>query len=87
MLAGISMPYYIRLEQGHDRHPSPQVVDALGHALCLDHETFAYFKRLAGQVPVEARPPVKNPCEARWHNWCTVCTRWQPSSSVAVEMC
>lgn len=57
MLAGISMPYYIRLEQGHDRHPSPQVVDALGRVLALDGETFAYLKRLAGQVPNETRPP------------------------------
>jgi hypothetical protein len=57
MLAGISMPYYIRLEQGQDRHPSPQVVDALGRALRLDDATFAYFKRLAGQVPIETCPP------------------------------
>lgn len=57
MLAGVSSPYYIRLEQGHDRHPSAQVLDALGHALRLDDETFAYLKRLAGQVPTEIRPP------------------------------
>lgn len=57
MLAGISMPYYIRLEQGRDRHPSPQIVDALGRALRLDDETFAYFKRLAGQVVIETRAP------------------------------
>jgi transcriptional regulator with XRE-family HTH domain len=57
MLAGVSSPYYIRLEQGHDRHPSAQVVDALGHALRLDDETFAYLKRLAGQVAIETRPP------------------------------
>jgi transcriptional regulator with XRE-family HTH domain len=55
-LAGVSSPYYIRLEQGRDRHPSPQVVDALGRALRLDDETFAYFKRLAGQVP-NGTPP------------------------------
>jgi hypothetical protein len=57
MLAGISMPYYVRLEQGQDRRPSPQVVDALGRALRLDDETFAYFKRLAGQVPPETCSP------------------------------
>jgi len=57
MLAGVSSPYYVRLEQGHDRHPSAQVVEALGHALRLDDETFAYLKRLAGQAPVETRPP------------------------------
>jgi transcriptional regulator with XRE-family HTH domain len=57
MLAGVSSPYYIRLEQGHDRHPSAQVVDALGQALRLDDETFAYLKRLAGQAPIETPPP------------------------------
>jgi transcriptional regulator with XRE-family HTH domain len=57
MLAGVSSPYYVRLEQGHDRHPSAQVVEALGHALRLDDETFAYLKRLAGQAAVETRPP------------------------------
>lgn len=56
-LAGVSSPYYVRLEQGHDRHPSPQVVDALGRALRLDDETFAYFKRLAGQVATSTPPP------------------------------
>ena len=55
-MSGVSSPYYIRLEQGRDRHPSAQVVDALGRALRLDHETFAYFKRLAGQVPDGIRP-------------------------------
>jgi transcriptional regulator with XRE-family HTH domain len=29
MLAGVSADYYIRLEQGRDQHPSPQVLDAL----------------------------------------------------------
>jgi hypothetical protein len=29
MLAGISVDYYLRLEQGRDEHPSSQVLDAL----------------------------------------------------------
>jgi transcriptional regulator with XRE-family HTH domain len=38
-LAGISPEYYTRLEQGRDRHPSEQVLDALARALRLaDHE-------------------------------------------------
>jgi transcriptional regulator with XRE-family HTH domain len=61
MLAGVSSPYYIRLEQGHDRHPSSQVVDALGHALRLDSENFAYLKRLAGQVPTLTPSPGDEP--------------------------
>ena len=33
MLAGISTDYYLRLEQGRDRNPSRQVVEALARAL------------------------------------------------------
>lgn len=36
MLAGLSTQYYARLEQGTDRNPSPQVLDALARALELD---------------------------------------------------
>jgi transcriptional regulator with XRE-family HTH domain len=56
-LAGVSSPYYIRLEQGRDRHPSAEVVAALGRALRLDEQTLAYFKRLAGQAPIDSQPP------------------------------
>ncbi len=36
MLAGISADYYLRLEQGRDRNPSPQVLEALARVLGLD---------------------------------------------------
>jgi transcriptional regulator with XRE-family HTH domain len=36
MLAGISVDYYLRLEQGRDEHPSAQILDALARALRLD---------------------------------------------------
>jgi hypothetical protein len=35
MLAGISAEYYLRLERGRAKHPSPQIVDALARALHL----------------------------------------------------
>lgn len=35
-LAGVSLDYYRRLEQGRERHPSRQVLDALSRALQLD---------------------------------------------------
>jgi transcriptional regulator with XRE-family HTH domain len=35
-LAGVSVEYLTRLEQGRDRHPSPQVLGALADALRLD---------------------------------------------------
>ncbi|MER5217964.1 helix-turn-helix transcriptional regulator [Streptomyces sp. NPDC002838] len=53
-LAGISEPYLIRLEQGVDRHPSPQVVRALARALELDADATAHLFALA--VPDPMRP-------------------------------
>ena len=47
MLAGVSTDYYIRLEQGRDKHPSPQVVQALAEALLLGDEAAAYLRGLA----------------------------------------
>ncbi|MEU6556032.1 helix-turn-helix transcriptional regulator [Streptomyces sp. NPDC046915] len=54
-LAGISEPYLTRLEQGVDRHPSPQVLRALARALELDADASAHLFALAGPDPV--RPP------------------------------
>ena len=47
MLAGISTDYYLRLEQGRDRNPSRQVVEALARALCLDGAATAYLLGMA----------------------------------------
>jgi transcriptional regulator with XRE-family HTH domain len=48
LLAGVSTDYYVRLEQGRDRNPSPQVLDALARALQLDDEATAHLHTLAG---------------------------------------
>ncbi|WP_028649837.1 helix-turn-helix transcriptional regulator [Nocardiopsis sp. CNT312] len=47
VLAGVSTDYYMRLEQGRERHPSPQVLDALARALLLDEEAVGHLRRLA----------------------------------------
>lgn len=47
MLAGISVEYYLRLEQGRDRHPSEQVLTALARVLFLEDEAAAYLLQLA----------------------------------------
>ncbi|WP_255620825.1 helix-turn-helix transcriptional regulator [Pseudonocardia sp. DSM 110487] len=47
LLAGVSTDYYIRLEQGRDKHPSQQVVEALAEALLLEDEAAAYLRDLA----------------------------------------
>lgn len=46
-IAGISVDYLIRLEQGRDRHPSGSVVAALADALRLGDEDRIHLKRLA----------------------------------------
>jgi transcriptional regulator with XRE-family HTH domain len=47
MLAGVSVEYLTRLEQGRDRHPSPQVVSALADTLRLSVSERAHLNRLA----------------------------------------
>lgn len=46
-LAGVSAPYYARLEQGRDRSPSPEVLDAIARVLQLDTEAVEHLHRLA----------------------------------------
>jgi transcriptional regulator with XRE-family HTH domain len=46
-LAGVSSDYYMRLEQGRERHPSRQVLEAVAAALRLDDEAVAHLYRVA----------------------------------------
>jgi hypothetical protein len=50
-LAGLSVDYYIRLEQGRGPHPSRQVLSALARALMLTADERDYLFRIAGQAP------------------------------------
>ena len=50
MLAGVSVDYYVRLEQGRDLTPSESVLDALARALRLDDTEREHLNALA-------RPP------------------------------
>ncbi|KAB1949767.1 helix-turn-helix domain-containing protein [Micromonospora sp. ALFpr18c] len=54
LLAGISSDYYLRLEQGRDRNPSVQVLEALARVLRLDPDATAHLVRL-GQQRVSRR--------------------------------
>jgi transcriptional regulator with XRE-family HTH domain len=49
-LAGISNDYYIRLERGKERRPSPAVVESLARALQLDEAERNHLRELAQQV-------------------------------------
>jgi len=51
MLAGISADYYLRLERGLDRNPSPQVLEAIARVLHLDDEHLAHLLSLVTGVP------------------------------------
>lgn len=55
LLAGISSDYYLRLEQGRDRNPSAQVLEALARVLQLDATATDYLLGLAGPRP-RSRP-------------------------------
>ncbi|MFF2371181.1 helix-turn-helix transcriptional regulator [Agromyces sp. NPDC058110] len=51
VLAGISSEYYLRLEQGRERHPSAQVVAAIARALRFDRSTEDFLRLLVGLAP------------------------------------
>ncbi|WP_338681034.1 helix-turn-helix transcriptional regulator [Streptomyces acidiscabies] len=63
LLAGISADYYLRLEQGRDRNPSAQVLEAVARTLRLDVAATAYLLGLtrprtkAGRRPATERVP------------------------------
>ncbi|MFF1476706.1 helix-turn-helix domain-containing protein [Streptomyces sp. NPDC058301] len=51
VLAGVSTDYYVRLEQGRERKPSPQVLGALAAALLLEDEEAAYLRAIVDPPP------------------------------------
>lgn len=69
MLAGISVDYYVRLERGRDRHPSPQVLESLARVLHLDDVETDYLLGLAVPAPrPRRRRPREHPLPARAHD-------------------
>src|SRR5436305_914895 len=50
-LAGVSVDYVMRLEQGRSRTPSAQIVASLARALQLDRTETELFHRAAGLAP------------------------------------
>lgn len=55
MLAGLSVDYVVRLEQGRGSRPSSQVITALAQALRLDGDDRDLVFRLAGHEPPQTR--------------------------------
>ncbi|WP_129308599.1 helix-turn-helix transcriptional regulator [Streptomyces sp. L2] len=52
-LSGVSVDYYVRIEQGRGRNPSPEVLTAIGRALRLDEHELRHLLTLA-DAPVPA---------------------------------
>lgn len=74
VLAGVSADYYGRLEQGRERHPSAQVLDALAGALRLDRAGRQHLYHLTGTAvrpEPEVGAPTVDPSRQRlvdsWH--------------------
>ena len=64
-LAGVSVDYYVRLEQGRGGvRPSDSVIEALGRALHLDDVELAHLRRLA-RPPATPRPRRARPQRVR----------------------
>lgn len=58
-VAGISIDYYIRLEQARGPNPSRQVLSALARALLLTRDERDYLFRVAGESPPVVAGPVR----------------------------
>lgn len=56
-LSGVSVDYYVRLEQGRATQPSDQVLDALARVLGLDETESEHLYRLARQRRHRAKTP------------------------------
>ncbi|RDI65065.1 helix-turn-helix transcriptional regulator [Nocardia pseudobrasiliensis] len=56
-LSGVSVDYYVRLEQGRATQPSEQVLDALAGVLDLDETERGHLHRLARQRRRRAKTP------------------------------
>lgn len=56
LLAGVSTDYYVRLEQGRERHPSQQVLEAIARALRLDEDAARHLFRIGLPAPRAAAP-------------------------------
>jgi len=55
-LAGLSIDYYIRLEQGKETNPSTAILDGLARALHLTEEEHEHLYTLANHTARRARP-------------------------------
>ena len=67
MLAGVSVDYYARLEQGREQNPSASVLHALSRALDLAPDAREHLFRLAGATPSASLSPVSEQIDPSLH--------------------
>ncbi|MFB9831338.1 helix-turn-helix domain-containing protein [Actinoallomurus acaciae] len=67
LLAGISADYYLRLERGRDKNPSPQVLESLARVLRLDELEQEYLLGLVSSRPRPRRRRKPERVPARLH--------------------
>ncbi len=67
MLAGVSVDYYSRLEQGREQNPSASVLHALSRALDLAPDAREHLFRLAGATPSASLSPVSEQVDPSLH--------------------
>jgi transcriptional regulator with XRE-family HTH domain len=81
-LAGVSVDYYTRLEQGKEHRPSPGVIDAIATALHLDEaeqeHLFGLVTRAANMTPPQ-RKALSNPAPAPGIELMLECLRPYPA--------
>jgi transcriptional regulator with XRE-family HTH domain len=58
-LAGVSVDYYVRLEQGRTQNVSEEVLDAVAQALRLDDDERDHLRNLAKPGRARRRPPAR----------------------------
>ncbi|MCO5966832.1 helix-turn-helix transcriptional regulator [Actinoallomurus soli] len=80
-LAGVSVDYYTRLEQGRSRSASPEVIDALATALRLTDAERDHLLTLARPMPARQRrrPRPQRVDPATWRLLDTLETAYRPA--------
>ncbi|MAT05050.1 MAG: transcriptional regulator, partial [Acidimicrobiaceae bacterium] len=86
VLAGLSVDYLVRIEQGRDRRPSGQVLMALADALRLDESERQHLKRLGAMTAAPEfcgeRPPAATEIRATVR---TLLDRLEPAPALVLN--
>ncbi|WP_406155390.1 helix-turn-helix transcriptional regulator [Streptomyces sp. NBC_00882] len=85
VLAGVSTDYYVRLEQGRERNPSAQVIEALARVLGLEEDAVDHLHRLAR--PVAGRTQDRPHPQAVSSALLRMVEGWHRTPAVVLDQC